>query len=210
MLLTRKLNRRLNRSLDRPVTHWLNSGARPAPPNYISRAIAACRRVVRARRRLMKLAPEDFDAAVVDRRAREAAESEAIQAEFRSAIARIYGVEESALPPRPVRGTVRRNARTQAAIARELSAGEAWLTVARESLQQFRQRRPHTIPSLSQIAGLVDVASRLGRLSTGLETTSRAPSAPPEPNVSFRDALQRIYGDKSPSVQAADTKVNGS
>ena len=169
----------------------------------------AIRRAIRARRRLMKLAPECFDVAVVERRAREKAEADASEAEFRGIAARIYGVEESSLPPPRIQKTVRRSSRTEAAIARELAASECWLSLGRESLQEFRRRRPHAVPSLSRIAALIELASRLGRLSTGLETTQSEAREPHGPGLTFQEALQRAYGTGSASaepVAGAETK----
>ena len=54
--------------------------------------------------------------------------------------------------------------------------------------------------SLTDIARLLDVASVLGRLSTGLETTERPPEHPPEPSLSFEAALARIYGPENNAV----------
>ena len=199
---SRKLNRKSNRFLASRATRRINSPPRWTFPDYLGQAIAACRRVIRARRRLMKLAPDRFDAAVVDRAERAAAESNAVQEEFRSAVARIYGVDESALPPRRVHEPRRRSARTETTIAREFGIAECWTVEALEALQQFRRHRPHEIPSLNRIAALLDLASRLGRLSAGLETNQRETPDSLEPAVSFREAIRRTYGDKRSSDPA--------
>jgi len=196
MLLNHHLSRPLKRRLNRRDTEWVGPGLRPPPPNYIGMALRAWRHAIRARRKLMKLAPEIWDMGVVKRLARERAEDEKLQAEMRAAIARVYGVSEADLPPPPNHDPFswKRTAQTKRAIERAESEREFWLHMADLAYEQFQSRRPHGWLTLSQIADLLDVASQLGRLATGLETFDHEPEQRIEPHLSFRAALEKIYG----------------
>lgn len=197
------LNRPLARRLNRRATNWIGAGPRPRPPDYLAFALRALRRVIRARRRLMKLAPELYDVAQVNRLAREREESDKLQAEMRAAIARVYGVNESGLPPSPQPAAMPRSARARRAIAAEEAEREHWLHVAREAFDLYERRRPHALPCLRKVAALLDVSSILGRLATGLETLDRPPAQTPPPNVSFQEALERVYGSGTPGPCSA-------
>lgn len=200
--MTRRLNGSLNHRIGRRATLWIGRRPRPRPPNYLGLALRAWRRVIRVRRRLMKLAPEKYDVAVVKRLARERAEDEKIQAEMRAAIARVYGVPETDLPPRTYQDPFswKRSARTRRAIAQAEAEREYWLEAGALAYEQFQSLRPQPWVSLNQIASLLDVASRLGRLATGLETFDREPRERAEPQISFREALARVYGQDAASI----------
>ena len=196
---------------------------RPRPLNYVSFALRAFHRAIRAHRRLMKLAPARFDFAVVKRLAAEREKDRARHREWAAAIAKVYGVSEQetlahfekASGTAPFTNGKRcRNgaetvqffdaalgrhisARRQRAIERHYEEWQSWLLAGREAIDQYENSRPQAWISLTDIARLLKVASDLGRLSTGLETTDRPPPHPPEPSLSFEEALAKIYGPDS-------------
>ena len=212
IILNQNLNTRLGRSLSRRLngraTTWLGAGRRPRPPDFIAIALRAWRRVIRARRQLMKLAPEVYDVGVVTRLARERAESDELQAELRATIARVYGVPESDLPAPPNAAGPHRAPRTQRAIADAEAERATGLAVGKEAFDQFELLRPHALPSLSQIAALLDVSSQLGRLATGLETYDQPPDDAPSSPSKFREDLKRAYGNRE-STSGSPESVPG-
>ena len=64
--------------------------------------------------------------------------------------------------------TVWFSARRERAIERWEAEWELWLTLGREAMDRHRQAHPHRRLNLSTIARLLELASALGRLSTGL------------------------------------------
>jgi len=174
--LSRTLGRRLNRPL----------GGRG--PNYLAQALSALARAVRAHRRLIKLAPEQFDYAVVARLAREREEEERRLAEWAVVIARVYGtseenaVEEMRRPRNHSRcgngaetvqfpGGTRRRA---GAVERWQAEWELWLGVGREALDRHHRHQPHRWLRLGTVARLIDLAGLLGRLSVGCVLPGRS------------------------------------
>jgi hypothetical protein len=193
----RRLNRTLNRTLCRHTTRMIAGAPRPRPPNYLSIALRAWQKVIRSRRRLMRLAPRVFDVAVVDREADEEARAATERAELQRAIAKVYGVDEATVAaqwPSEKTDPWPTNPRTLRAIEHEMSEREAWLEVAREAVDAFYREQPHFLPSLTCIARLLDISSRLGRLATGLETLAPKPPQPEPGHISFQEALERVYG----------------
>ncbi len=176
---------------------------RPRPPNYLVLALKAWQKVIRARRRLMRLAPRVFDVAVVKREAEAEAREAPRRAEWQRAIAKVYGVDEADVAARwPSHQTSPwpKNPRTLRAIEHEMREREAWLEISREAVEAYYREQPHHLPSLTTIARLLDVSSRLGRLATGLETFAGPEVPPAEPHLSFDAALERIYGQPSDPV----------
>lgn len=97
--LTRRLNRRLHRPLSRRCTRRTVRTVRPGPRvNYFAQALTAFRRAVRARRRLMRLAPEVFDAVVVQRETERREAQRQWMARVEPALQKVYGPDADPSP----------------------------------------------------------------------------------------------------------------
>jgi hypothetical protein len=92
-------------------------------------------------------------------------------------------------------------------VERAAAERELWFQVARESWDAYEQHQPHHLPGLSQIAQLLDLASQLGRLATGLETQHQPDPDPIEPHLSFQAMLERIYGSGEMTVSPTTSGV---
>ncbi len=195
--LNRSLNRRLNRRCLRSINRRITSGRGPAV-NHLSRALFALGKTIRAGQNLARLAPEVFDMARVAKDAAQAEQQAALRVELESALTRAYGPAAdppSAEPEKPGDPLARYSRRTLHAIERETAARELWLTIGRQAWHDFRRTRPHARIGLGQIARVLSIASKLGRLATGLDTSRSASSPPPLETPDFRAALDRLYGD---------------
>lgn len=196
--LNRKRDRALGRRRDRPVFRMAGGGPRPRPVNFLARAVFALRKTIQARRRLMRLAPRVFDQAVVNREAEAEARDAPVRAEWQRAIAKVYGVEQPAVAeawPKSFDSPWPKSSRTMRAIEREMETREIWLEIGRQALRDYQQLRPHHCPGLNEIGRLIEVATRLGRLVTGLESSQPKPGADVSDPPDFRAALRRIYGE---------------
>jgi len=173
--LSRCCSHRLSRRLVRRTTRRLSGRW----PNYLAQAFTAMRRSIRAHRKLIKLAPERFDHAVRDRLAREREEEDRRCAQWAREIARVYGTSEERAAEEMQRSlnnsrsgngleTVWFSARRERAIERWEAEWELWLKLGREAMDRHREAHPHRRLNLSTIARLLELASALGRLSTGL------------------------------------------
>lgn len=119
---------------------------------------------------------------MVARLAREREEEDRRDAEWAVAIAKVYGtseeqaVEEMHRSRNNSRGgngaeTGRFFGRTrhrEQAVERWMAEWELWLGLGREAMERHRQHQPHRWLSLVTLARLLELASLLGRLSTGL------------------------------------------
>ena len=172
--LTRHCTRRLLRPLVRRTTRPLGGRG----PNYLAQALTAFRRSARAHRRLIQLAPEQFDHVVRDRLARERAEDDRKDAEMVVALARVYGISAAEAATEMHRARTNQRGgngaemgrfgrRKQEALARWEAEWELWLALGREAFDRHKQRTPHRGLSLSTIARLLELGSTLGRLSLG-------------------------------------------
>ena len=194
--------RRLTHPISRRLTRRITSGRAPVGRDF-SDAMVAFARVIRARRRLIELAPELFDESVIRQRAEKRDADAKRFAGIAAAIDIVYGGEpgtsfakmmlkrdEDAAPPE-------RTARTERAIERWEAEQALWLTLAAEAFARVTAR-PHFWLSLSQIARLLELASQFGRGATGLLFSGdrRKPKPEPEstPSISFEEALEKIYG----------------
>ena len=200
--------RSLNRRLTRHATRMAGGGPRPRAVNHLAHALLAFQKAIRARRRLMRLAPHVFDSAVVDREAAAQAQAAVIQAGCEEALTKIYG---PAAPSPPIDAPSTdaptsvlcpplspwpRSRRTRQAIARAMDAHELWFEMGQVSFRQFQTKQPHVRLGLSTIARMLSVGEAWGRLATGLDTTSPKDPGEDEGRVDFRTALQRIYGER--------------
>ena len=189
----------------------LHRAPRPAPPNYLSAALGAFGRAIRAHRRLMKLAPDRFDYGIVRQNRLAAEKEEKRLAEIEARVREACGVgPPSPASPRILKPQVFRkkiNPRTARVIEREVESWTLWLAAGHEFLSLFeKQHRTETL-SLTTIARLLDTAMTLGRLSTGRETNWKEPAPSPQPEWSFEEALARIYGQ--PSEDCTGAQMSG-
>ena len=77
---------------------------------------------------------------------------------------------------------------------------ELWMTVGKVALSRHQNLQPHRRVSLSLVARLIDLASKLGRLASGMELgPSQTDKHPwddfPSSDLSIAEALHRAYGD---------------
>ena len=199
---TRKSLRRTGRS---PATRaWRTrnrstlrslSGCRRRP-NDLSQALTAFRRAIRCHHRLAKLAPSFFDSAVVDRETRERDERRRWMESWQPLLDKVYGpsrdsgqqpTEPADYPP-PLPGP-----RTRRAVERELAGWNFWIALGRLAMARHRHSRPHAIPSLTQLARLLQIAFNFGRLACGLDAPQSASSDMPNSREADQ-ALNRSYG----------------
>ncbi len=161
-------------------------------PDTLGTALACYRRAIIAHRRLARLAPRFFDSAVVDRERREDEARRRRRDAVKAALMKVYGAEAkpaprpNELPPLP-------SPRIQAAVECQLACQKLYLAAGREALQRFRFCHPHALPSLNRLARWIEIATDLGRLATGLDSTQ--PPTEPVNDQNFWADLERIYGD---------------
>ena len=192
---SRPVGRRLSHRTGR-VPHRTNRRNLPGyerGPDDLSQAVAAFNRFLRGNRRLAKLAPRFFDPVVVDREARERQEQRRCRAIRGPALAKVYGVPfdsarltDTLADPPPLPGP-----RTQCVIEREMAERDFWLAAGAIALQRYRERRPHAVPSWSQLTRLLWVGVQLGRWASGMS------DKPPESSLPKTDVeadLRRAYG----------------
>jgi hypothetical protein len=185
-----RLNHPLSRKLARSCLRRAIS--RRHGPDELSQALTAFNHAIRCHQRLAKLAPRFFDSAVVNQEIRDRAERERWRAVWEPALNKVYGLDpdtksydpSDALPCLP-------SARTQRVVERELAQLELWMTVGKIAMTNYSERQSQTLPSLSQIARLCNVAAKFGRLACGLD--SAQPTTPPLNYDSVWADLERAY-----------------
>jgi len=167
--IARSPTRRVWRPLTRSTLRSL-SGCRPRR-NDLSQALTAFGRALRCHRRLARLAPRFFDSAVVDREARERDERRRWMESWEPLLDKVYGPSrDPGQPPReltdyppPLPGP-----RTCRAVERELAGWNFWMALGRLALARHRLRRPHALPTFTQLASLLKIGTDFGRLACGL------------------------------------------
>ena len=198
---TRKTIRNVLRSKNIRTWRSLNrAGVRSLPgyrhgPSDLSQALTAFSRAIRCQRRLARLAPRFFDSALVDREARDREERQSWMAMWEPVLTKVYGPKPDSapladtladLPPLP-------GPRTQRAVERELAGWSFWMAAGRLAMARHKQRRPHALPSLTQLTRLIKIQNDFARLACGLETCQPKPRSPL--NFSrFEEDLERAYG----------------
>jgi hypothetical protein len=178
-------------------------GRRRGPDDF-AQMLTAFGRAIRAHRRLARLAPRFFDAAVIDRERENRAEQRRWMAMWEPLLAKAYGVapepvaDPIAWPPLPTPAT-------QRAVDRQLAELQLWLTAAHAAGERQRQRRPHALPTLTQLARLLQLAFDLKKMVLGLDSKNPLPEKITY-DYEFTD-LKRSYGHlldpASPVVAAA-------
>lgn len=203
----RRLNRPWSRSLARSCLRRVIPRRRG--PDELSQALTAFGRAIRCHRRLAKLAPRFFDPVTVEQERLHHAERQAWMAQWLPTLNRVYGLDpntpdpESArpLPPLP-------SLAVQATVDQELAALSAWMEAGRVALAQFRERRPHALPSLTQIARLLAIGTTFARYACGYDP---ARPAPPPPNYDQVWAdLARSYPAEPPASHPPGSAAAGS
>ena len=149
-------------------------------PNDLSQALTAFGRAIRCHRRLAKLAPRFFDSTVINREARERDERRRWMATWEQLLDKVYGpsrdpdqrprVLDDYLPPYP-------GPHTRRAVERELAGWNFWMDLGRLAMARHQRCRPHAIPSLSQLARLLQIAFDFGPLACGLHASQASPLA---------------------------------
>ena len=204
----RNLNRRLNRPLTRRCSRRLVRRIGRGPRvDQLRQALAAFGRAVRARRRLVKLAPECFDAALTPRLADEPRLAERRHRELDAALLNVYGQSEPhrcETNDRCGNGaeTVRFSRRRFHQIEVALVEYEAWMEAGRQSFARYRWWQPYRRVGLRTISRLIDVATQFGRLACGTDVnpvTNRLLKDKADFDlhaISVEDALERVYGTR--------------
>ncbi len=176
-------------------------GRRRGPDDF-AQMLMAQGRAIRAHRKLARLAPSFFDAAVVARERENRAEQRRWMALWEPHIAKAYGVEPD---PFPVAVEFPRlpHPNTQRAVDRQLAELQLWLAAAHAAGERHRQRRPHALPTLTQLARLLQRAFDLKKMVLGLDSKNPL-SEKIAYDYEFTD-LKRAYGhlDVAPALVAA-------
>ena len=210
--LTRRLNRRLPHSLARRCARrTVRRVGRGPRVNYLAQALTAFNRAVRARCRLMQLAPEFFDVAVVSRREVKREDRRQRLAELEPIIQKVYGPATDLAPDKLHHAKsdkwcgngaemVQFSPRKVQKIESLLAERELWMAVGTAALARHEKLQPHRHVSLSLVARLLDLASKLGRLAVGLELRPSQTDKHPWDdfsswNLNMAEALHRAYGD---------------
>ena len=173
--VTQRLNQPLCRRLSRSCLRRAIS--RHHGPDELSKALTAFNRAIRCHRRLAKLAPRFFDSAVVNQEIRDRAERERRRAIWEPVLNKVYGLDPDTKSHDPFEALPRLpSTRTQRVVERELAEFDLWMTVGEIAMTSYSERHSQTLPSLSQIARLCNVAAKLGRLACGLDfRTTKTP-----------------------------------
>ncbi len=210
--LNRYLNRRLGHSLTRRCARrTVRRVGRGPRVNYLSQALTAFNRAVKARCRLMRLAPEIFDDAVVRRREEECEARRQRRAEVEPILQKVYGPATDVASEklhhaqsdewcRNGAGMVQFSPRKVQKIESLLAERELWMTIGTAALARHQNLQPHRHVSLGLVARLIDLASKLGRLAAGMElrpcqTSKHLPDDSTSWNMDMAEALHRAYGD---------------
>ena len=182
---------RLN--LRRPLRQLNRAGlrGRRRGPDDFAQMLTAYGQAIRAHRQLARLAPSFFDAAVVDRERENRMEKRKWMALWEPALAKAYGVPPEPpdlaadLPQLPPPNM-------QRVVERQLAEVQSWLAAGELARQRQQQRRPHALPTLSQLARLLQLAFDLKKMVLGLDSKNPLPDKLTY-DYEFTD-LKRAYG----------------
>jgi hypothetical protein len=193
------------RNVRRSVRYPYRSCIRNLPgfrrgPDDLSQALTALRRAISAHRKLARLAPEFFDATVMNRLERRRKADTEWMALWQPALDEVYGPTPGGSRPRdPSRDSPRLpGPRTIRAVERELAAWRLWSSAGSLALRRYECCRQRALPSLTHIARLIEIGITLGRLACGEDD-------PDEEDYSHAQAfadLQRAYGHPLPDEEA--------
>jgi hypothetical protein len=176
-------------------------------PGDFVQMLTAYVRALRAHHKLARLAPSFFDATVVARERENRAEQRRWLALWEPHVAKAYGIEPKpvadrvAWPPLPP-------PRIQRAVDRQLAELSLWLAAAHAARERHRQRRPHALPTLTQMARLLQLAFDHKKVILGLDSQNPLPE-----KITYDyefTALKRSYGhllDLAPPAVASDGAI---
>ncbi|MEI7807124.1 MAG: hypothetical protein WCJ07_01425 [Verrucomicrobiota bacterium] len=190
-------------NLRRPLRNLNRAGlwGRRRGPDDFAQMLTAYGRAIRAHRRLARLAPSFFDAAVVERERENRAEQRRWMAMWEPILDKAYGVEPepavpvNELPPLPP-------PRIQRAVDRELAELQLWLEAGHVALARYEQRNPHALLSWTRMARCLNLAFDLKKMVLGLDSPNPLPEKITY-DYEFTD-LKRAYG------HLCDSDVSGS
>jgi hypothetical protein len=169
----RRLSRPASRRLARCRYRRCLRGRRRGPDDF-TQALTAWRRALRAHRRLARLAPSFFDAAVVQRETENRAERRRWMATWAPALAKAYGTAVE--PPDPDEDRPQLPPpRIQREADLKLTEVQAWLEAGRVAMDRHQRRRPHELLSLSRMARLLDMGFALKRMACGMDSPNKLP-----------------------------------
>ena len=160
-------------------------------PNDFSQALTAFRRAIRAHRRLARLAPSFFDAAVIERERENRAEQRRWMALWEPHIAKAYGVAPEPVSDR-VDWPLLPPPRIQRAVDSALADLQLWLAAGSVAMERHQQRNPHALPTWTQMARHLDLAFDLKKMVLGLDSPNKLPDKITY-DYEFTD-LKRAYG----------------
>jgi hypothetical protein len=161
-------------------------------PDDLGTALTCFRRAICAHRRLARLAPRFFDSALIERERREQDARRHWLDACHAALLKVYGAAPDPLPPVPDLPPLPPS-RSLLAVERELASCRAWLTIGGHALRRFQVRATHAWVSFSRLVRLIDTATALARLATGVD--SAQPQTEPTIYATAWADLERIYGD---------------
>ena len=199
-LITRSTLRRPLRNLNRAGLR----GRRRSPSDF-AQMLTAYGRAIRAHRKLIRLAPSFFDAAVVDRERENRAEQRRWMGMWEPLLAKVYGVDPKPVDDHIVWPSLPAPA-TQRAVDRQLAEVQLWLAAAHAAGERHRQCRPHARPTLTQLARLLDRAFDLKQMVLGLDSPNPLPEKITY-DYTFAD-LKRAYGHLCDSDDADSDSSN--
>ena len=175
----------------------------------LSQALTAFSRAIRCHRRLAKLAPRFFDSAVVDREKQDRAERKRWTALWLPTLNKVYGLDPNTPepldpsdepPPLP-------SPRVQRIVEQELAELQTWMEAGRIAMRTHRERHPHNIPSLSQIARLLQIGIDFGKLACGLDSTKPLPPPIKYDEASIMADIERAYPQKADPIDPPPAPV---
>lgn len=176
-MLRRQSYRPTARSVLRRTPRGLNRSSlrgRRRGPDDFAQMLTAYGRAIRAHRRLARLAPQFFDAAVVARERENRAEQRRWLALWEPLLAKAYDVAPEPTDDR-VKGPPLPPPRTQSAVDRQLAELSLWLAAAHAARKRHRQRHPHAQPTLCRLARLLQLAFDLKKMVLGLDSQNPLP-----------------------------------
>lgn len=155
--LNHRLNRRLTGRTSRRLARRIGRGPRV---DYLRQALAAFGRAVRARRCLIKLAPELFDAALASRRAEDHQLAGRRRQEAEAALVKVFGPSEPHQVDTNSRcgnsaETVRFSQRRFHRIESTLAEYEMWMAAGRQSFDRYQRWQPYRPVSLRRLVRLI-------------------------------------------------------
>ena len=209
--ITRRTTRRLVRPLSRCLTRSCLRRAIPRRrgADELSQALTAFSRATRCHRKLAKLAPRFFDFAVVDREKQDRAEQKRWMAIWNPIINKAYGLDPNTPePPDPNDGPPPLpSLRVQRIVDQELAALETWMEAGRLAMQTHHERHPHSIPSLSQIARLLQIGIDFGKVACGLDSKKPLPPPIKYDEASILADIERAYPQKADPIDPPPAPV---